>query len=232
LRAIDREEAAPNAQPMNPAPDTPRRNLTSAIVPALAAAGLAGLATMLIVSRQGDTGAAPPQGCILENIDAVGGPIALLDANGNAVTQADFASGPAVVYFGFTHCPDVCPTTLYALGEALQQPGGFDVQPVFITVDPERDTPAVIDAYVRTPGFPAGLAGLTGSPAQIRAAADAFRTSYARVPVADSALGYTMDHQSLLYVMDEHWVTRAAIPTIGQSPEAIAACISAGLSAH
>lgn len=217
---------------MNPASQTPRRNLTSAIVPALAAAGLAGLATMLIVSRQGDAGTAPPEGCILENIDAVGGPISLVDANGQAVTQADFSSGPAVVYFGFTHCPDVCPTTLYALGEALRLPGGFDVQPIFITVDPARDTPDVIDAYAHTSGFPAGLAGLTGSEAQIRAAASAFRTSYARVPVADSALSYTMDHQSLLYVMDEDWVTRAAIPTIGQSPEAIAACISAGLTRH
>ena len=76
-----------------------------------------------------------------------------------ARTQADFAGEPAVIYFGFTHCPDICPTSMYTLAEALAEPDGYDVQPILITVDPERDTPARMGEYTRTQGFPPGLVG-------------------------------------------------------------------------
>jgi protein SCO1/2 len=225
--------------------ETPRRNLTGAIVPALAAAGLAAIGALVLVSRNGFETGAPPvvQNCILENVDAIGGPISLVDSNGAAVTQADFAGQPAVIYFGFTHCPDVCPTTLYALSEALAQPGGYDVQPVMITVDPQRDTPDVMGAYARTSGFPAGLIGLTGAPAQVDAAKSAFHVyaSRAEIPGAGADV-YNVDHSSLLYVVDGQWRTVAAIPTVRQadpvnpggapvpaSPQEIAACIAAGL---
>src|SRR5262245_22102059 len=96
--------------------EQPRRRLTSAIVPALAIAGVAGLVALLAVGRFRESAvAAAPEGCILEGAELVGGPISLVDARRQPVTEADFAGAPAILYFGFTHCPDVCPTTMYAL---------------------------------------------------------------------------------------------------------------------
>ncbi len=211
--------------------ETPRRNLTGAVVPALAAAALAGLGMLALVSQnRGRQGAeAPPENCILGGADLVGGPIELVDSNGASVTQADFAGEPAVVYFGFTHCPDVCPTTMYTLAEALAEPGGYDVQPVLVSVDPERDTPEIMGAYARTEGFPPGLLGLTGTPAQIEAAKGAFRVYGARAPLEGGNGTYNIDHTSFLYVMDGQWRTRAIVRTIGASPEQVAACIAVGL---
>ncbi|MES1201605.1 MAG: SCO family protein, partial [Pseudomonadota bacterium] len=164
-------------------PEAPTRRLTGAIVPALAAAGLAGLAAIWAVWPRAQV-SGPPEGCITQGLQSIGGPVALLDTNGHPVTQADItADGPAVLYFGFTHCPDACPTAMYSLAQALQQPGGYDIQPVLVSIDPERDTPAVMNAYVKTGGFPAGLVGLTGSPEQVRAAADAFRVVYSKSPL-------------------------------------------------
>ena len=105
--------------------ETPRRNLTGAVVPAVAVAGLAAFGAMLLVVTNGGDGAkqtSVTRDCIQQNVDAVGGPIDLIDANGAHVTQADFAGEPAVIYFGFTHCPDICPTSMYTLAEALGHP--------------------------------------------------------------------------------------------------------------
>lgn len=212
--------------------EQPRRNLTGAIVPALAAAGLAGLATMLVVGMPGMNRdvAAAPEGCILEGSENIGGPIALVDTNNQPVNEADFAGAPAILFFGFTHCPDVCPTAMYLLGEALQSPIGYDLQPVLISVDPERDTPAAMQAYVHTEGYPAGLVGLTGSVAQVDAAADAFRVVHQKAPIEGAPADvYNVDHTGFFYVMDGAWHTRAIMPSQGQSPEALASCIRAGL---
>jgi len=230
---------------MNDPVEAPRRNLTGAVVPALAAAGLAAIGAMVLVSRNGQetSAAADAAGCILENADAIGGPIELRDVNGAPVTQADFAGQPAVIYFGFTHCPDVCPTTMYTLAEALAQPGGYDVQSVMITVDPARDTPEVMRAYAQTSGFPSGLIGLTGSDAQVEAAKRAFHVYASRSEIPGAPAGtYNVDHSSLLYVVDGQWRTVAAAPTMTQAdpndprspmvpipPQQLAACISAGL---
>ncbi|MGH6950775.1 MAG: SCO family protein, partial [Vitreimonas sp.] len=139
--------------------ETPRRNLTGAVVPAVAAAALAAIgALVLVVRSQGQLASAPVEGCILENADALNGPIDLVDVNGARVTQADFAGQPTVIYFGFTHCPDVCPTTMYAVAQALEQEDSYDVQAILITVDPARDTPEAMRAYAATEGFPRGLA--------------------------------------------------------------------------
>lgn len=225
--------------------ETPRRNLTGAVVPAIAVAGLAALGAMLLVGTNGDGAkqASAPRDCIIQNADAVGGPIELADSNGARVTQADFAGQPAVIYFGFTHCPDICPTSMYALGEALAQPGGYDVQPILITVDPERDTPARMGEYTRTEGFPPGLVGLSGTREQVNAAASAFQVHHAKVPIPGAAPDvYNVDHSSLLYVLDRNWRTVSIIQTMNRenpmdpdsplvpaSPENIAACIAAGL---
>ncbi|ANP44707.1 SCO family protein [Candidatus Viadribacter manganicus] len=225
--------------------ETPRRNLTGAVVPAVAVAGLAALGAMLLVGTNGDGAkqAAAPRDCILRNADAVGGAIDLVDSNGARVTQADFVGQPAVVYFGFTHCPDVCPSSMYALAEALAEPGGYDVQPVLITVDPERDTPQRMGAYTRTEGFPPGLVGLSGTREQVNAAASAFQVHHGKVEIPGAPADvYNVDHSSLLYVLDRNWRTVSIIPTMNRAdpmdpaspmapvaPAAIAACIAAGL---
>jgi protein SCO1/2 len=212
--------------------EQPRRRLTSGVIPALAMAGLAGLATLLVVGRlRNDAVAGAPEGCIIEGAELIGGPISLMDAHNQPVTQADFAGEPAIVYFGFTHCPDVCPTTMYQLAEALKLPGGHDLQPILISVDPERDTPEVLNTYVHTDGFPEGLQGLTGSETQVQAAAEAFKVVRQRAPIDGAPSDvYNVDHTSFLYVMDGAWRTRAVLPTQGRSPEEIAACIDAGLA--
>lgn len=224
--------------------ETPRRNLTGAVVPAVAVAGLAALGAMLLVGTNGDgKQAAAPRDCIQQNVDAVGGPIELADSNGARVTQADFEGEPAVIYFGFTHCPDICPTSMYAVAEALAQPGGYDVQPILITVDPERDTPQRMGEYVRTEGFPPGLVGLSGTRAQVDAAASAFQVHHSKAPIAGAPADvYNVDHSSLLYVLDRNWRTVSIIQTMNRAdpmdprsplvpvaPESIAACIAAGL---
>lgn len=211
--------------------EQPRRRLTSGVIPALALAGIAGLVSLLIVGRlREDVVAGPPQGCILDGAELIGGPISLIDARGNQVTQADFAGEPAILYFGFTHCPDICPTTMYQLAEALKLPGGHDLQPILVSVDPARDTPEVLDAYVHTDGFPEGLQGLTGTEAQVQAAAEAFKVVRQRAPIDGAPADvYNVDHTSFLYVMDGQWRTRAVLPTQGRSPQDIAACIDAGL---
>jgi protein SCO1/2 len=201
-------------------------------VPALAVAGLAALGAVMLVLRNGGEGVRTPlvENCILEGAEDIGGPIALVDSNGATVTQSDFAGAPAVIYFGFTHCPDICPTSMYLLAEALAQPGGYDVQPVLITVDPARDTTEVMGAYVRTNGFPAGLVGLTGSQAQIDAAKAAFHVYSARAPIEGAPPDqYNVDHSSFLYVVDGQWRTRAVINTVGATPEQVSQCIAAGL---
>jgi protein SCO1/2 len=225
--------------------ETPRRNLTGAIVPALALAGLVAVAVLFLAGRgQQDKLVAtrPPENCILENADGVGGPIELIDTNGARVTQADFAGEPAILYFGFTHCPDVCPTSMYAIAEAMALPSGYDIQPVLISVDPARDTPAALAAYVQTDGFPPGLVGLTGSQAQVTAAERAFQVYASRAEGNVGDENYNVDHSSLLYVMDADWRTVAIVPTmkradpsdprspmVATSAENIAACIAAGL---
>lgn len=225
--------------------ETPRRNLTGAIVPALALAGLAAVAAIVLSSTHPEQATdAAPQDCILENAEAVGGPIDLVGAGGARVTQADFAGAPAVLYFGFTNCPDICPTSMYTLGEALALPGGYDVQSILVTVDPARDTPERMGEYVRTEGFPVGLTGLSGSEQQVQAAIRAFQ-AYARraePEAGDPANVYNVDHSSFLYVLDGQWRTVAIIPTmkrrdpadprspmVAAAPADIAACISAGL---
>lgn len=177
----------------------------------------------------------------MEGAEVVGGPISLVDHNAAPVTQADFAGEPMVLYFGYTHCPDVCPISLNTLAEALAEPGGFDVQTAFVTLDPERDTPEVISQYIRSAGFPPGLLGLTGAPAQIGAAKTAFQVHGARA--SDDGQGaYLVDHSSMIYVLDSQWKTVAIMPTITRedpaNPESalvpvphaeLARCIARGL---
>ncbi|MBX3445722.1 MAG: SCO family protein [Parvibaculaceae bacterium] len=132
---------------------------------------------------------------------SVGGPFTLVNHEGETVTEADFRGRYMLLYFGFTFCPDVCPTELGAMAAAIKALGekGEQVTPVLITVDPERDTPEVMARYVAL--FHPRLVGLTGTPEQIDAAAKAWHVFYRKAEDESSSAGYTMDHSSIVFLM-------------------------------
>jgi protein SCO1 len=131
---------------------------------------------------------------------SVGGPFELVDHTGTKRTDADFRGKLLLVYFGYTYCPDVCPTDLLQISLAVDKLGsaGLDVQPLFISVDPERDTITALAQYVSA--FHPRLIGLTGTPAQIRAAADAYKAYYAKYSPPDGGV-YLIDHTGFIYLM-------------------------------
>ncbi len=148
----------------------------------------------------------------------IGGPFALVDQDGKPRTDADFRGKLMLVYFGYTFCPDVCPTELSTISDALdtlkQKADG--VAPMFITVDPARDTSSVMKNYVAH--FSPRLLGLTGSADQIAAAAHAYRVYYAKIPAKDGGNDYLMDHSSFAYLMDRNgnYLTHFAPDTSAQ----------------
>lgn len=131
----------------------------------------------------------------------LGKALALNDHNGQARTLQDFAGKVVVAFFGFTQCPDVCPTALAELSQVMQKlgPDADRVQVLLISVDPERDTPDILKQYVTT--FDPRFLGLTGTPAQIKAAAASFKAYYAKVPT-ENGNNYTMDHTGAFYLLD------------------------------
>lgn len=133
----------------------------------------------------------------------IGGPFQLTDQNGRKRDSAEFRGKLMLIYFGFTYCPDVCPTALTVVTTALDQLGeqADAVVPILITIDPERDTPAVLKDYVAQ--FSPRYIGLTGSDREIAQVAKAFRVYYAKSPGSGGA-PYLMDHTSLLYLMDQN----------------------------
>ena len=130
----------------------------------------------------------------------VGGPFELVDQTGRAVDESMLEGRWTAVFFGFTHCPDYCPTTLQALAATKAAMGerGEALEIVFISIDPERDTPELLGDYLRTRSFPEGVVGLTGTPDQVAAAARAYRAHYERV---GEGAGYTMNHTLTIYLM-------------------------------
>ena len=162
---------------------------------ALTLFGIAPLAAQTQSSRS----AAELMDAVMWNREPIGGPFALIDQNGKARTDEDFRGKLMLVYFGFTYCPDVCPTDLQNIGLAMDALGEASerVQPLFITVDPARDTTEHLKDYV--PMFHPRLIGLTGDAAAIHSAAAAYRAYYAQVPLKDD--DYTVDHSSFIYLM-------------------------------
>jgi protein SCO1/2 len=132
---------------------------------------------------------------------AVGGPFRLVDQNSKAVTDEDLKGRPFLVFFGFTHCPDICPTTLFEVSEVLRQlgPDAARARALFVTVDPERDTPEKLKDYLAS--FDPHLIGLTGEPEAVDRMLKAYRVYYKKVPTEGG--GYTMDHTALVYLMDK-----------------------------
>ena len=208
----------PVTSPAAPAQKSPpggasRYLLVAALLAGLIVLGTGGyLALMLRDNPQGVAGS-PLAG-------AIGGPFQLVDQNGKTVTEADLRGKWSLIYFGYTHCPDACPTALNDISIALSELGvkRDQVRPVFITVDPERDTPKVLKDYVTA--FDAPIVGLTGTPEQVAKAAKGYRVYYAKhtEPGGD----YSMDHSSVIYVMDPEGRFTATF-TPDSSPEDIAA---------
>ena len=132
----------------------------------------------------------------------IGGPFALTDHEGKRVTDQDFRGKLMLVTFGYTSCPDVCPAELQTIANALDALGAKadEVTPIFITVDPERDTAQQMGEYVKN--FHKRFVGLTGTPEEIKQAARAYRVYYAKAEAKDSALGYLMDHSAFIYLMN------------------------------
>lgn len=129
----------------------------------------------------------------------IGGPFELIAEDGSKLTDRDLVGRPFAIYFGFTYCPDVCPTSMLEMSGLLADLGGraTDFRVYFVSVDPERDTPEALRAY--TDSFDPRIVGLTGSPAAIASIAAAYRVFYRKVPAGTS---YTMDHTATVYLMD------------------------------
>jgi protein SCO1/2 len=150
-------------------------------------------AVIFIVTGRGPSPIAMPS--------AVGGPFNLVDQNGKPITDQDMKGRPFLVFFGFTHCPDVCPTTLFEVSEVFRALGADakGVQALFVTVDPERDTPAVLKDYLSS--FDPRIIGVTGNETSVAAAERAYRVYAKKVPTEGG--GYTMDHTAIVYLMDK-----------------------------
>jgi len=188
-------------------------------------------ACLAILSACSPTGGQPAAGanpdCFRRSTDMVGGPFELTAADGRTLTKKDFAGRKALIFFGYTYCPDICPITLYNVGKAMQDvPADKRPATIFVSVDPARDTPDKIEQYIRSNGFPKDITGLTGSEEQLTAATEAFKTSFGRGDPSDSAGGYLVSHSSILYLMDETWKLQTFFMQ-DESAEAIASCIAA-----
>jgi protein SCO1/2 len=132
--------------------------------------------------------------------EAFGAPFELTDQTGQPITQAAFRGHPTLVFFGFTHCPEVCPTTLFEMNAWLEKLGdeGKDIKAYFVSIDPERDTPDVMNAYVSN--VSSRIVGITGSPDKVAAMAKSFGIYSRKVEQADG--GYTMDHTASVLMLD------------------------------
>ena len=187
----------------------PRRSILLFAGACIALAVALAVGTIVVVNGRGE---ASPASRLVESTGQpdVGGPFQLVNQDGQTVNQTLLNGKWSLVFFGFTYCPDYCPTTL-AMLEATERALGAradDVQIVFISVDPERDTPQALKDYLSSDGFPEGVIGLTGTPAQVRAAADAYRAVYQKVGEGEA---YTMNHSLTIYLMGPDGQFRSAL---------------------
>jgi len=163
------------------------------------------LALLMAVSRPSVAGqqrsAAEIMDLLMWGREPVGGPFSLIDHTGRPRNNGDFRGKLMLIYFGFTYCPDICPTDLQNIGLALDELGlaADEVQPLFITVDPERDTAEHLKEYLSL--FHPQFIGLTGDASAIRAAADDYKVYYAKVPSKQQGGTYTVDHTAFIYLM-------------------------------
>jgi protein SCO1/2 len=185
----------------------------------LFAAGFAGVTAILNVPERAATGGAP----------LIGGHFSLLDTSGKRVTDADFRGKLMLVFFGYTHCPDVCPTELQTMADVVDKLGrdADKLAPIFISLDPKRDTPDVLSSYVKN--FSPRITGLTGDQSEVASAAKAYRV-YFRKAASGADGDYTVDHSAFVYLMDGDgkYVTHFSFNT---PPDAMAAAIAKQIAA-
>lgn len=197
-----------------------RRSQLMALVALVAATGIAGFTALSLLFER-------PQ-AVVTGKALVGGPFELTAHTGERVSDETFRGKYMLVAFGYTSCPDICPAELQVISAALDTMGekGDRIQPIFITVDPERDTQAVLNDYMGH--FHPRFIGLTGTPEEIAAAARAYRVYYARVK-DESTTDYLMDHTSIIYLMgpDGEFVKHF---TYGTDPKALADGLSTAAS--
>ena len=170
-----------------------RRPSRSVLLPLAAfVAGLVAISVALVMTLVPQHPQSGPSG--------IGGPFTLVDQNGATVSERDFAGKPYLMFFGFTHCPDVCPTTLQQISDVLAAlgPKADTLKVAFVSVDPERDTPESLKTYLSS--FDPRIVGLTGSPEQVAEAIKTFRAYAKKVPSQGG--DYTMEHTALVYLMD------------------------------
>ena len=167
-------------------------------------------------------------GCSQQPAVSIGGPFHLTDQDGRPRDQSMLKGKWSAVFFGYTYCPDVCPTTLQTLAEAQDRlgPKAGKFQVVFISVDPERDTPAQLRSYLSSPAFPRGAVGLTGTSAQIADVAKAYHAFYQK---QGSGSGYEVQHGSTVYLMDPKGRFSGVI-AFGLPPDEVARQISEKMS--
>ena len=179
----------------------------------------AGLAAAMLAACGG--GSDLPRAGVIELNSLFEADFALTDMHGQPATDERFEGEPMLIYYGFSTCPDVCPAALGVMQASLDALGedAERIQPLFITVDPERDTPERLARYL---AFDERILGLTGTPDQAKAARDGLKVFAAKVAMPDSAMEYTMDHQSMFYLTDAEGTPLVALDD-GMAPEAIAA---------
>jgi protein SCO1/2 len=160
--------------------------------------------------------------------EAPGGPFNLVDQDGRPVDESVLKGKWSVVFFGYTFCPDFCPTTLTTLGQAMTDlgPKANDVRVVFVSVDPDRDSPKALKTYLSSKVFPKNIIGLTGTPAQIAKVAKEYVVYYQKDGTGSN---YTVDHSTAIYLMDPNGKFRAVMAD-GLSPQEEAQQISAAMS--
>ena len=162
---------------------------------------------------------------VISGTAEIGGPFNLINQDNLLVTENDFLGKPQLIYFGFSYCPDICPTALQKMGAVQEEldPDGDLINYLFISVDHERDTSESLKLYVESGGFPRRLRGLTGSKEQIDIAKLAFKVYSQKVTLSDSEADYTVDHSDIIYFMDENGIFkdfffgRNTIQEIGQA---------------
>ncbi|MFN4284276.1 MAG: SCO family protein [Alphaproteobacteria bacterium] len=208
----------------NPSP-APKKRLVLVGLAALLAALIVAAAVLWLqprpVATVSEVGGVSKPGLVrLPPGTELGGPFSLVDHDGRAVTDASYAGKFMLIFFGFTHCPDVCPTELSVMATAMDDLGADAerVQPLLVSIDPARDTPDALKQYVAS--FHPRIVGLTGSDEQVAAAAKAFRVYYAKGPTAADG-GYNMDHTAFTYLMGPDGKLRSVFRG-GASPEIIA----------
>ncbi len=160
----------------------------------------AGVAGFAVVALAIALVVAPQQTERTTGIAAIGGPFTLVDDTGATVTEKTLAGKPYAIYFGYTYCPEVCPTTLFDLSRWIKElgPDADKLNYVFVTIDPERDTPKLMRAYLSS--FDKRIRGFTGTPEQIATIAKEYRVYYRKIPTSDGS--YLMDHSAMIYLMD------------------------------